>query len=67
MQNSESIFIAGHRGLAGGAILRELQQAGYSNLITQTRGDVDLRERDAVRRFFASARPAVVVLAAAKV
>ena len=67
MKNSDPIFIAGHRGLAGGAILRELQQAGYSNLITQTRGEVDLRERDAVRRFFASARPAVVVLAAAKV
>ena len=67
MQNSEPIFIAGHRGLAGGAILRELQQAGYKNLLTQTRGEVDLRERDAVRRFFADSRPAVVVLAAAKV
>ena len=67
MKNSEPIFIAGHRGLAGGAILRELQQAGYTNLLTQTRGEVDLCEREAVRRFFAGARPAVVVLAAAKV
>ena len=67
VQNSESIFIAGHRGLAGGAILRELQQAGYTGLVTQTRAETDLRDRDAVRRFFESARPQVVVLAAAKV
>ena len=67
VKNSEPTFIAGHRGLAGGAILRELQQAGYSNLITQTRGEVDLREREAVRRFFSEKRPGVVVLAAAKV
>ena len=67
MQNSDPIFVAGHRGLAGGAILRELQSAGYTNLLTQTRSELDLREREAVRRFFAGARPAVVVLAAAKV
>ncbi len=67
MQNSESIFVAGHRGLAGGAILRELQQAGYTRLLTQTRGETDLSDRDSVRRFFADARPSVVVLAAAKV
>ena len=67
MQNSESIFIAGHRGLAGGAILRELQQAGCTRLVTQTRAETDLRDREAVRRFFERARPKVVVLAAAKV
>ena len=67
VQKTESIFVAGHRGLAGGAILRELQQAGYTQLLTQTRGETDLRDRDSVRRFFADARPAVVVLAAAKV
>ena len=67
MQTSEPIFIAGHRGLAGGAILRELQQAGYSQLVTQTRAETDLRDREAVRRFFAEARPTMVVLAAAKV
>ena len=67
MQNSESIFVAGHRGLAGGAILRDFQQAGYTRLVTQTRAETDLRERDSVRKFFASARPSVVVLAAAKV
>lgn len=67
MQISEPIFVAGHRGLAGGAILRELQQAGYSQLLTQTRADTDLLDRDSVRRFFENARPKVVVLAAAKV
>ena len=67
MQTSESIFIAGHRGLAGGAILRELQQAGYAQLVTQTRAETDLRDRDSVRRFFENARPKIVVLAAAKV
>jgi GDP-L-fucose synthase len=67
VQAEESIFIAGHRGLAGGAILREFQQAGYTRLLTRTRGEVDLREREAVRAFFAAERPAVVVVAAAKV
>ena len=67
MQNSESIFVAGHRGLAGGAILRDLQQAGYSRLITQTRAETDLRDRESVRAFFEKSRPKIVVLAAAKV
>ncbi len=67
MQTSDSIFIAGHRGLAGGAIVRELQRAGYANLLTRGRGDLDLREREAVRGFFAKEKPQVVVVAAAKV
>ena len=67
MQKSESIFVAGHRGLAGGAILRDLQQAGYSRLITQTRAETDLRDRESVRAFFEKSRPKIVVLAAAKV
>lgn len=67
VQSDESIFIAGHRGLAGGAILREFQQAGYSRLLTRAREEVDLREREAVRTFFAAEKPAVVVFAAAKV
>jgi GDP-L-fucose synthase len=67
VKKSDSIFIAGHRGLAGGAILRELQAAGYPNLLTRTRAEVDLRQRDAVRRFFEEQRPQVVVVAAAKV
>lgn len=67
MQKTEPIFVAGHRGLAGGAIARELAAAGYSGLVTRTRAELDLRERDAVRRFFDEARPAMVVLAAARV
>lgn len=67
MTKSESVFIAGHRGLAGGAILRELQAQGYTNLITRTRGELDLTEREKVRQFFENTRPAVVVVAAAKV
>ena len=67
MQKQDSIFVAGHRGLAGGAILRELQAAGYPNLLTRTRADLDLADRAAVRGFFDGQRPAVVVVAAAKV
>jgi GDP-L-fucose synthase len=67
VQLDETIFIAGHRGLAGGAILREFQRAGYSRLATRTRAELDLRNREAVRGFFANARPSVVVVAAAKV
>jgi len=67
VKKSDSIFVAGHRGLAGGAILRELQGAGYANLLTRTRAEVDLKQRDAVRTFFQDQRPQVVVVAAAKV
>ena len=67
MTKDEPIFIAGHRGLAGGAIARELQAGGYSRLLTRTRAELDLLDRDAVRRFFDAERPALVVVAAAKV
>ncbi|RYD60256.1 MAG: NAD-dependent epimerase/dehydratase family protein, partial [Verrucomicrobiaceae bacterium] len=67
MTKSESVFIAGHRGLAGGAILRELQTQGYENLVTRARSELDLTDRDRVRTFFAEVRPAVVAMAAAKV
>jgi GDP-L-fucose synthase len=67
VKKTDSIFVAGHRGLAGGAILRELQTAGCANLLTRTRAEVDLRQRDAVRRFFEEQRPQVVVVAAARV
>jgi GDP-L-fucose synthase len=64
---NDSIFIAGHRGLAGSAILRELQRAGAPRLLTRTRAELDLSDRAAVRAFFERKRPAVVVVAAAKV
>lgn len=67
VQKIERIFIAGHRGLAGSAIARELSANGYAHIITRKRAELDLRERDVVRRFFADERPAVVVMAAAKV
>ena len=67
LKKTDSIFVAGHRGLAGGAIYRELQQAGYGNLLTRTRAEVDLRQRDSVRAFFAEQHPQIVVVAAAKV
>ncbi|MEA3207115.1 MAG: GDP-L-fucose synthase [Chthoniobacter sp.] len=67
MTKSDSIFVAGHRGLAGGATLRELQAQGYINLVTRTRAELDLTDGAAVRQFFADVRPAMVVLAAAKV
>ena len=67
MQKNESIYVAGHRGLAGGAIYRELQRAGYANLITRTSVEMDLRGREKVRAFFEKERPRHVVLAAAKV
>ncbi len=66
LKKTDSIFVAGHRGLAGGAIFRELQRAGYANLLTRTRAEVDLRQRECVRAFFAEQRPQVVVVAAAK-
>ena len=67
MTKSETVFIAGHRGLAGGAILRELQAQGYTNLVTRTRGELHLTDREKVRQFFENVRPAVVAVAAAKV
>ncbi|MEO6569166.1 MAG: GDP-L-fucose synthase [Opitutaceae bacterium] len=67
MIKKESIFVAGHRGLAGGAILRELQAQSYTELVTRTRTELDLLDGAAVRRFFAETRPQIVVVAAAKV
>ena len=67
MDKSSRIFVAGHRGLVGGAIVRRLQSAGYANLITRTRAEVDLTDQSAVRAFFDDERPEYVFLAAAKV
>ena len=67
MQKTEPIYVAGHRGLAGSAIARELAGNGYARIITRTRRELDLRSRDEVRVFFEQERPALVVVAAAKV
>ena len=63
----ESIFVAGHRGLVGSAILRDLKANGYDRIITKTREELDLTNAGDVRRFFLSERPQLVILAAAKV
>ena len=63
----DSIFVAGHRGMAGSAICRALQGASYSNLLTASRAELDLEDGPAVQRWFAEHQPRVVVLAAAKV
>jgi len=64
---TDRIFVAGHRGMAGSAICRALHRAGYSNLLTATRTELDLENGPAVQRWFAEHKPTVVVLAAAKV
>jgi len=64
---ADSIFVAGHRGMAGSAICRALQRAGYTNLLTASRAELDLEDGPAVQRWFAQHQPTVVVLAAAKV
>jgi GDP-L-fucose synthase len=63
----DRIFVAGHRGMAGSAICRALQRAGYSNMLTAARAELDLENGPAVQRWFAEHQPTVVVLAAAKV
>ncbi len=67
MNKESKIFIAGHRGLVGSAILRKLRSLGYRNLITRTRDELDLRDQAAVDRFFEEERPEYVFLSAAKV
>jgi GDP-L-fucose synthase len=67
MQTDKKIYVAGHRGLVGGAILRNLQKKGFNNLLTRTSAELDLRNQAAVNDFFESEKPDYVFLAAAKV
>jgi len=67
LERDAKIFVAGHRGLVGGAIVRSLGRAGYTNLLTAPRAALDLRDRAAVQAFFDAERPAYVFVAAAKV
>jgi GDP-L-fucose synthase len=64
---SARIYIAGHKGLVGSAVVRSLQNQGFENLITRTRTELDLTEQDAVRKFFDASRPQAVIMAAARV
>jgi GDP-L-fucose synthase len=67
MDKNSKIYVAGHRGLVGSAIVRRLRQEGYANLVTATSREVDLREQAAVREFFDRERPEYVFLTAARV
>ncbi|NCB77074.1 MAG: GDP-L-fucose synthase [Negativicutes bacterium] len=67
MEKCAKIYVAGHRGLVGSAIVRELQNQGYENLLLRTSKELDLRCQQAVREFFQQERPEYVVDAAAKV
>ncbi len=67
MEKGSKIFVAGHRGMVGGAILRELLRQGYTQIITRTHAELDLTDQRAVDAFFRDERPDYVFLAAAKV
>lgn len=67
MEKDAKIYVAGHRGLVGSAIVRKLEAEGYTNIITRTRAELDLLNQQAVADFFATEKPEYVFLAAAKV
>lgn len=67
MEKEAKIYVAGHRGMVGSAIVRELQRQGYNNIITRTHAELDLCRQEQVERFFATEKPQYVFLAAAKV
>lgn len=67
MQKDSKIYVAGHRGMVGSAIVRELKRQGYTNIITRTHRELDLINQQAVDDFFAAEKPEYVFLAAAKV
>ena len=67
MEKNSKIYVAGHRGMVGSAIVRELQRQGYENLILRTHTQLDLTRQDQVEKFFAIEKPEYVFLAAAKV
>lgn len=67
MKKSSKIFIAGHRGMVGSALVRKLQKEGFTNIITRTSKELDLRNQLAVKEFFETEKPEYVFLAAAKV
>lgn len=67
MDKHSKIYIAGHRGLAGSAIVRELQRQGYANLVTRTHAELELEDAASTQRFFEQEKPELVFLAAAKV
>lgn len=67
MEKNAKIYVAGHRGMVGSAIVRELERQGYHNIVTRTHKELDLTRQDDVEKFFAQEKPEYVFLAAAKV
>ena len=67
MEKYEKIYVAGHRGMVGSAIVRELRRQGYTNIITRTHQELNLCRQEAVENFFAEEKPEYVFLAAARV
>ncbi|MEQ1599413.1 MAG: GDP-L-fucose synthase [Methylotenera sp.] len=67
MDKQSKIYVAGHRGLVGSALMRQLKAQGYSNIVTRTHAELDLTNQQAVANFFAAEKPEYVFLAAAKV
>ncbi|RYE36256.1 MAG: GDP-L-fucose synthase, partial [Sphingobacteriaceae bacterium] len=67
MEKSAKIYVAGHNGMVGSAIFRKLKEKGYDNIITRSSKELDLRDQQAVKEFFAAEKPEYVFLAAAKV
>ena len=65
--NNVKVYVAGHRGLVGSAIVRRLKAGGYDNIVTRTHAELDLTRQEEVEAFFAAERPEYVYLAAAKV
>lgn len=67
LKKADKIFVAGHRGLVGSAIVRQLKAAGFDNIITRTRAELDLENQSAVADFLVAEKPDWIVMAAAKV
>ena len=67
MQKSEKIFVAGHRGMVGSALIRGLETAGFNKLLKRDRSELDLGDSEVVTKFFCNEKPEVVIFAAAKV
>ena len=67
MDKNAKIYVAGHRGLVGSALMRQLKAQGYANIVTRTHTELDLTHQQSVADFFAKEKPEYVFLAAAKV
>ncbi|EFR41435.1 NAD dependent epimerase/dehydratase family protein [Selenomonas sp. oral taxon 137 str. F0430] len=67
MEKKDKIYVAGHRGMVGSAIVRELERQGYQNIVVRTHTELDLTRQEAVEAFFAEEKPDYVFLAAARV